>query len=112
MATEQSVSITLGRLMFTTRIAAASTPTTTDGSDRGLRPRLHVRERVGEREVVVAGHGEHEPDRTRVNGQGADKHGEDHPDEQEHAQPGPEHILDEKRQAATDPAQLRVRRDR
>ena len=49
MATEQSVSITLGRLIFTTRIAAASTPTTTDGHDRGLRPRLHVGERSGRR---------------------------------------------------------------
>ena len=80
MATAQIISITWGRLTFKIRINAARAPIATAGKTGALRPGRDVRERVGKRQAIVAGHGEHEPDRCGVDCQGANEDGEDHID--------------------------------
>ena len=106
MATEQSISITLGRLTFTIRIAAARTPITRAGTTGVAAARRNVRESDGKRKVVVARHGEHQPDSRGVHRQRAHENREDHLDEQKHAELLSQDVLDEERQAARDPAQL------
>ena len=107
MATEQRVSITCGRLMFRTRSAAASDADQRARATTGACVRRGTRaSALREREVVVPGHREDEPDRAGVDGQGADEHGEDDIDQEQRPQAGPQDVLDDQRQAAGDLAEL------
>ena len=98
--------MTCGRLMFRTSSAAARPPIRSGGRIGACVRSRHVAERPGEREIVVPSHREDEPDRPGVDGQGADEHGEDDVGQEQAAEAGAQHILDEEREAAGDPAQL------
>ena len=72
---------------------------TTAGTTGVRVSRRTLRQRPGERQVVVAGHREDQPDRAGVDGQRADGDGEDDRDQEQVAQAGPEDVLDDQRQA-------------
>jgi hypothetical protein len=61
---------------------------------RRLRPACHVRESVRKWQVVVAGHREHEPNTSGMNGKCTYKYSEHDAEEQENTQPRSEHVLD------------------
>ena len=109
IATEQSVSITFGRLMFTTRIAAASTPTTTDGTIGAFDHACTCASEWANGRLLSRAMANMSRTDPAWTARRTDEHGEDHLDQQEDPQLGPEHVLDQKRQAAADLAQLGVR---
>ena len=105
MATEQRVSMTRGKLMFTINSAAASPPIRSGGRI-GAAPLGHVAERPRNGRLLS------EPSRrptgpSRRGRQRADEHGEDDVGQEQGADTGAQYILDQEGKAARDPAEFR-----
>ena len=97
-----------GKFAFAARIARAPRPSSTAGS-RGVRVEPGIlASALGARQAVVPGHREHQPDRRRVDRQGADRDRQDDVGQEETAPGRPERVLDDRRHPPAELPEARV----